>query len=68
MAINFRGNINRSSVLSEVNDDNDIDTEKIDSLLQKNKEDDEMVGRCKSIKKFLRFISLGKYKSKFYTL
>ena len=33
MADNFRGNINRSSVLSQVNEDDDIDTEKIDSLL-----------------------------------
>ncbi len=33
MADNFRGNINRSSVLNQVNEDDDIDTEKMDSLL-----------------------------------
>jgi hypothetical protein len=68
MAKNYSDNINRSSVLSEVDEDNDIYTEKIDSLLYKNKEeDDEKIGRCKSIRNFLRFISLGKYNSKFYT-
>ena len=33
MANNFSDNINRSSVLSQVNEDDDIDTEQIDSLV-----------------------------------
>jgi hypothetical protein len=62
MANIFHDRINGTSVVTQAEEDNDDDQEKVDSLLEKDdkvKDEEKKIEHCNLIKRFLRAISLG---------